>query len=163
MAISCMIVAEAGAGKSTAIEFLDPKETFIINIAGKPLPFKGWKTKYTKFDPKTKLGNIYETSDSALIVRLLDIINNDLPHIKNIVIDDLQYLSSFEYMARADEPGFAKFNSIGKNLYNVVIKPKELREDLILFYLTHVEVDTDMNGVKRQKAKTIGKHFAYSH
>jgi hypothetical protein len=157
MATSCMIIGESGTGKSTAISYLNPDETFIINIANKPLPFKGWKSKYTKFDPKEKVGNIYETSDANIIVRLLQLISNSMPHIKTIVIDDLQYLSSFEYMHRAEETGFAKFNSIGKNLFSVVTEPKELRDDLVIFYLTHVEVDTDINGIKRQKAKTIGK------
>jgi ABC-type phosphate/phosphonate transport system ATPase subunit len=41
------IVGSSGSGKSTSIRTLDPKETFIINIASKPLPFKGWRSKYT--------------------------------------------------------------------------------------------------------------------
>ena len=47
MAQGVLIIAESGAGKSTAIETLDPKETFIINVANKPLPFKGWKSRYS--------------------------------------------------------------------------------------------------------------------
>ena len=68
-----------------------------------------------------------------------------------------QFLSAFEYMNKAEETGFAKFNSIGKAMFLTATKPKELREDLLVFYLTHVEMDTDINGVRRQKAKTIGK------
>ena len=40
------IVGPTGTGKSTSIKHLDYKETFIINVANKPLPFKGWKSKY---------------------------------------------------------------------------------------------------------------------
>ena len=43
MAQSVLIIADSGTGKSTSMRNLDPKETFIINIANKPLPFKGWK------------------------------------------------------------------------------------------------------------------------
>ena len=43
MAHGILIIAESGAGKSTSIENLDPAETFIINVANKPLPFKGWR------------------------------------------------------------------------------------------------------------------------
>jgi ABC-type oligopeptide transport system ATPase subunit len=43
MAQSVLVIAESGSGKSTSIRNLDPKETVIINIANKPLPFKGWK------------------------------------------------------------------------------------------------------------------------
>ena len=34
------IVGSTGTGKSTAIKFLDPKETYIINVAKKEIPFK---------------------------------------------------------------------------------------------------------------------------
>ena len=36
-------MGESGTGKSTSIRNLDPKTTFIINIVGKPLPFRGGK------------------------------------------------------------------------------------------------------------------------
>ena len=35
------IVGQTGTGKSTSIKHLDPKETYIINVAKKELPFKG--------------------------------------------------------------------------------------------------------------------------
>ena len=47
MAQSVLVIADSGTGKSTAIRNLNPDETFIINIANKPLPFKGWKKNYT--------------------------------------------------------------------------------------------------------------------
>ena len=39
MAQSVLVIADSGTGKSTAIRTLDPKETFIINIANKPSTF----------------------------------------------------------------------------------------------------------------------------
>lgn len=41
MANLIAIVGASGSGKSSAIRTLDPTETFIINVASKPLPFKG--------------------------------------------------------------------------------------------------------------------------
>jgi len=35
------IVGATGTGKSTSIKHLNPKETYIINVAKKELPFKG--------------------------------------------------------------------------------------------------------------------------
>jgi signal recognition particle receptor subunit beta len=35
MAQSILVIADSGTGKSTSIRTLDPKETFIINIANK--------------------------------------------------------------------------------------------------------------------------------
>jgi len=40
------IVGPSGTGKSTSIRTLDPKETFIINVARKELPFKGAEKLY---------------------------------------------------------------------------------------------------------------------
>ena len=45
MAELCAIVGNSGSGKSTSIRNLDPKSTFIINIAKKALPFKGFKKR----------------------------------------------------------------------------------------------------------------------
>ena len=41
------ILGESGHGKSTSLRNLNPEETFIIATVPKPLPFKGWKKKYT--------------------------------------------------------------------------------------------------------------------
>ena len=54
MAQSVLVIAESGAGKSTAIRNLRPEETFIINVANKPLPFKGWKNLYPIWSKRTK-------------------------------------------------------------------------------------------------------------
>lgn len=158
MASSCMIVADPGSGKSTSIEGLNPETTFVINVSGsiKDLPFKGWKKKYIAFT-KEKGGNYFETSKPTVILKLLEFIDKEMPHIKTVVIDDFQFISAFEFMDRIEEKGFEKFNSIGKNMYLIATKPKDLREDLIVFYLTHAETSSDIDGVKRTKAKTIGK------
>ena len=62
-----LIIAESGSGKSTSIETLNPKETFIINVANKPLPFKGWKNKYTIWSKENPSGNMYDKSSVANI------------------------------------------------------------------------------------------------
>lgn len=41
MANLIAVVGQSGSGKSSAIRTLKPEETFIINVASKPLPFKG--------------------------------------------------------------------------------------------------------------------------
>ena len=40
------IVGQTGTGKSTSIKHLNPKETYIINVAKKELPFKGAEKFY---------------------------------------------------------------------------------------------------------------------
>jgi len=157
MAQSILVIAESGSGKSTSIENLNPKETFVINIANKPLPFKGWKSKYVTLSKETPEGNLSNTGTPQGIIKALEHVNASRPEIKNIVIDDWQYMSSFEYFDRATEKGYDKFTQIASGLAAVAKKPKDLRDDLMVFFLTHAEESIDMDGKRRVKAKTIGK------
>ena len=157
MAHSVLVIAESGSGKSHAIQYLDPKETFIINVANKPLPFKGWKSKYPKLDPKTGKGNLSSTSSPKGILSAMEYVNVKRPEIKNLIIDDWQYMAAFEYFDRADETGYKKFTDIGQALASTAKKPAAMRDDLFVFYLTHAEESQDSRGVRKQKAKTIGK------
>ena len=43
-----MLLGKSGTGKSTSIKGLDPKETVVINVLGKRLPFKGSNSLYNK-------------------------------------------------------------------------------------------------------------------
>ena len=157
MAQSVLVIADSGSGKSTSIRDLDPKETFIINIANKPLPFKGWKKNYTAISKDNQKGNMTPVSSSAGIIKAMMHVNDKMPHIKNLVIDDWQYMSSFEYFDRANEKGYDKFTQIAANLAQVAKLPKDMRDDLYIFFLTHSEESTDVNGHRKVKAKTIGK------
>jgi hypothetical protein len=157
MAQGILIIAESGSGKSTSIEQLDPKETFIINVANKPLPFKGWKGKYMTWSKDKPTGNLYAGSSSAQIEACLKYVSEKRPEIKTIVVDDFQYMSSFEFFDRSDEKGYEKFTQIGANLARIARMPKDLREDLTIFFMTHAEESTDLEGKRKFKAKTIGK------
>ena len=157
MAQGVLIIAESGAGKSTSIETLDPKETFIINVANKPLPFKGWKKKYTVWSKDHPTGNMYDKAGPENIEACIKYVNEKRPEIKNIVIDDFQYMSSFEFFDKADEKGYEKFTKIGAHLARIARMPKDMREDLMIFFLTHAEEATDIEGRRKFKAKTIGK------
>jgi hypothetical protein len=157
MAQSTLVIAESGSGKSTSGRNLDPKETFWINIANKPLPFKGWKKNYTLISKDNPKGNMTNASSAPGIIKALKHVNDNMPHITNIVIDDWQYMSAFEYFDKAQEKGYDKFTSIATNLAQVAKYPKDLRDDLYCFFLTHSEDSTDMNGRRKVKAKTVGK------
>jgi len=157
MAQSVLIIAESGSGKSTAIENLDSSTTFIINVANKPLPFKGWKSMYTPWSKDAPKGNLYGKSGADDIIACMKYVSEKRPEIKTIVIDDFQYMSGFEYMEKALEKGYDKFTKMASNLSRVATLPKDLRDDLVIFFLTHAEESTDLEGGRRMKAKTIGK------
>lgn len=158
MAELCAIVGNSGSGKSTSIRTLDPNTTFIINVASKPLPFKGAKKSYK---PLTKegdkwIGNLYNTSDVTKINQILTMIDKTKPEIKTVVIEDAQYLMAFEAMDRATEKGYDKFSQIAANFYGVLKKVINMRDDLKVFVLTHAENTGDVLNPS-WKIKTIGK------
>jgi hypothetical protein len=156
MAQSILIIADSGTGKSTAIRELDSKETFIINVAGKGLPFKGWKKNYTAISKDNPKGNLSNVSSAGGIMKAMQHINDKMSHIKTIVIDDFQYMASFEYFDRAKEKGYDKFTDIATNIASVSKLPKDMRDDLNVYYLTHPE-EVNRNGSVLIKAKTVGK------
>jgi hypothetical protein len=158
MGQSILVIAESGAGKSTSIESLDSKETVIINVADKPLPFKGWKNSYKPWSiTENPKGNLYTSSDPSKIEKFMHYVSEEMPHIKNLVIDDFQYMSSFEFFDRMSEKGFEKFNSIGSSIAKISRTPIKLRGDLMVFFLTHAEESQDLEGRRKYKAKTVGK------
>ena len=90
-----MILGDSGTGKTTSLETLDPKETFIICSDEKSLPFKGWKKRYqTTFSNTGKLDlqntNLFNTTDVKTIKVLLEKISSDMPHVKIIIIVKLR-------------------------------------------------------------------------
>lgn len=154
------IVGETGSGKTTSLRNLNPAETFIINVAGKNLPFKGYKKNYRTLtqDPTTKKyeGNLYNTSNVDRVIQTIKLVSLTMPHVKQIIIDDSQYLMAFEAMDRAMEKGYEKFTSLAQRFYSVLKEAMSARDDLKIFILTHSDnVGDAINPM--YKMKTIGK------
>lgn len=152
------IVGETGSGKSTSIRNLDPKETFIINVAGKALPFRGFKRNYRPLvkEGDVFVGNLYNTSDVNKIGQVLKLVNKSRPEIKQVIIEDAQYLMAFEAMDRCDEKSYDKFVQIASHFYSIIKEAMAMRENLKVVVITHSEnIGDGMN--PRYKMKTIGK------
>ena len=146
------IVGATGTGKSTAIKHLDPKTTYIINVAKKELPFKGAEKLYN-----TENRNYKEVSEAIKITKLLKTISDDAPHIKTIVIEDSNYVMGFNMIAKATEPGYTKFTVMAKDMVELLQQARELREDLTTFYISHPETIEDSGEIIGYKIKTAGK------
>ena len=161
MSDSILILGDTGSGKTRSIRGLDPKETALISVIGKSLPWRGGNKQYTKYNPDTKLGNLWETRNTNSILKIFDKISTDLKliHFKNIVIDDFQYILSFEYMERAKEGGWDRFNDIGQSAYFLFTRAKILRDDLTVFFLAHIEEGIDAYGNTKTRIKTVGEKF----
>jgi ABC-type dipeptide/oligopeptide/nickel transport system ATPase component len=146
------IVGSTGTGKSTAIKHLDPKETYIINVAKKELPFKGSEKLYN-----TENKNYKEVDDANEISRLLKVISEKAPHIKNIIIEDSNYIMGFNMVAKATEVGFTKFSILAKDMVELFRTARTLRDEITVFYLTHPETIEDGGEIIGYKIKTAGK------
>jgi len=146
-------MGESGTGKSTSIRNLNPKETFIINVMNKPLPFRGYKQNYVRLSSDGADGNYYSSDSYDNISRVIKLIELKRTEIKTLIIDDFQYLMASEFMSRALERGYDKFSEIGKHAFDLLKLLPTLRDDLDIFILTHSEPNE--NG--KMKIKTIGK------
>lgn len=165
MARLIAVVGKTGTGKSTSlypykdenIEIigLNPKETLLINVSGKPLPTPNADKSY----PVGKLSegkNHYKTSDSFVVETLIKAVDENpaYKHIKNIVIDDAVYLQLFMFMDKLKEKGYDKFSDVGQAAYIPIKAAQECqREDLNIIFTYHFEENT--SGEK--KVKTAGK------
>lgn len=136
MGIPVLILGESGSGKSASLRNFKEGEVGIINVSSKPLPFK---TKLKPFN-----------SDNYMQIEAVI----KKAKAKSIVIDDAQYLQANEYMRNAKVQGYQKFTDIALNFWSLVqMVIKELPDDVIVYFLGHIE--TDANG--KEKFKTIGK------
>ena len=146
------IIGQTGTGKSTAIKHLNPKETYIINVAKKELPFKGSEKLYNAENKNYK-----EIDDANEITRLLKTISDKAPHIKNIIIEDSNYIMGFAIVSKATEVGYMKFSIMARDMVELFREARKLRDDLKVFYFSHPEVIEDGGEIVGYKIKTAGK------
>lgn len=137
MAIPVMILGESGTGKSASMRNFSKGELAIINVAGKPLPFKNDL-------PMVSTDRYPEIVNALMKMKA-----------KSAVIDDAQYLLANEFMRRSGEMGFQKFTDIAKNYWSLIAETvcKQMPDDKIVYFMSHIE--RDQNGY--EKVKTIGK------
>lgn len=162
MANTIAIVTESGFGKSTSlgnipeldIKGVNPKETLLINVKDKPLPYSGWETDYTPigFDKPPTTENYLASTEASFIIKTMQYFNANRPDIKNVIIDDFQYLIAEEFVATALKTGYEKFSRMAKNTYDVINAGLALRKGMTFVILTHSE-ETKSS----YKIKTIGK------
>lgn len=137
MGIPVLILGESGSGKSASLRNFEPTEVSVINVAGKPLPFR-------------KKLPCLPTSDYSKIKTALSKSEK-----KAFVIDDSQYLMCFEAFAKAKETGYGKFTDLALHFYDLIQHViRNLAPDVVVYFLHHTELDSNTS---RIKAKTLGK------
>lgn len=135
MGIGVLILGHSGSGKSTSMRNCTADRFGVINVQGKPLPFR---TKMQTFD----------TDEYSKVIGALK-----ASKAPSMVIDDSQYLMSHEYMYRASEVGYQKYSEIGQHFFQLLETIRQMPDDRIVYLMHHIELDE----AGREKAKTVGK------
>lgn len=148
MSTTTLILGPSGSGKSTSLRNLNCESTYIFGILDKPLPFRGYRKKYS-----SEKKNYHVSDDYRTLLSYIKAINERRPDITTLVIDDFQYLLAHEFMNRVSERGYDKYSELALHAWSVIKALTETRDDLHCFVLTHS--DADQNG--NMKIKTIGK------
>lgn len=139
MAVLGMINGDAGTGKSTSIRTLSKEDYSLVNVSGKPLPFRGGSEKQT-----------YNTDNYDDIIMYIKRTPKPI-----IIIDDATFLMTNPFMRNAKDHvrGYDQYNEIAGNFHNLIRECAKLPFDKTVYFLGHITRDED----GREHFKTIGK------
>jgi hypothetical protein len=139
--VPVLIYGKSGTGKSTSLRNFKNEDIAIINVLGKPLPFRNTlKNIVTTDDYATVLENIKKTSR------------------KIVVIDDAGYLITNQFMRTHSKGGggnavFAVYNELADNFWNLISEIKKIPGGKTVYFIMH----EDVNEFGVYRPKTIGK------
>lgn len=136
----CVIVyGRSGVGKSRSLKEFKEDEIYLVNVLGKPLPFKGG------------FRMVSETADVQTIMKGL----SKMP-CKIAVIDDAGYLMTKMFMdGHGGGDQFKLYNNIADTIWSLIsfIQSPAVSPDAIVYLVFHEETNDDGTN----KIRTIGK------
>lgn len=141
MGIPVLLLGKSGSGKSASLRNFQTGEVGIINVLGKPLPFKG------------KLPSVV-TDSYDMVYAVISKSKTD-----SIVIDDAGYLMTNQFMRGHASTGagnaiFSFYNDLGDRFWSLVrFVVEKTPENKIVYFIMH----EDKNDFGDIKPKTIGK------
>ena len=100
MARLVLVISKSGTGKSSSLRNLKKGEASVVLCSGKELPFR---SDISTMVPKTHLE----------VISAIERANAPI-----VVIDDANYLMSFEEMNRATEIGYVKFTQMATHMFD---------------------------------------------
>ena len=150
MAKTILLVGKTGTGKTTSIRTLDPKETVILRVINRTLPFK-FEGIYGR-----EQKNMFSTPTYEEVLKALAWCDKQ-PNVKNIVITDGTYIIRQEYFKLANQKGYDKYTGFAVHMQQILKAIQDLRSDIKVFMEYHVENVVNENGVIEYKPSTVGK------
>lgn len=141
MGIPVLIIGKSGSGKSASLRNFQPGEVGIVNVLGKPLPFRNQL-------------QAVQTDDYKKVYTAITKAKTDC-----IVIDDSGYLMTNQFMRGHSSTGagnaiFTFYNDLGDQFWHLVRYVVEnLPPQRVVYFMMH----EDKNDFGDVKPKTIGK------
>lgn len=141
MAIPVLIIGKSGSGKSASLRNFKEEDIDIINVIGKPLPFK----------------NNFKTFNSDNYDKIRKAIDKSQKDI--MVIDDAGYLLTNEFMRKHSQFSsgnavYTMYNNLADNFWSLIEYIKNNKnEKKIVYIIMHEEKDEDGD----LRPKTVGK------
>lgn len=133
--VPILLIGKSGSGKSTSLRNFKKDEVAVINVLGKPLPFRS-DIKAVKLD------------DYDNILNQIKMTKKDV-----IVIDDANYLITNEFMEKSSIRGYDKYNEIANHFFELINGIKNIEGGKTVYLIMHEDTDEEGN----VKPKTIGK------
>ena len=133
--VPILLIGKSGSGKSTSLRNFKKDEVAVINVLGKPLPFRS-DIKAVKLD------------DYANILNQIKLTKKNV-----IVIDDANYLITNEFMKNSSIKGYDKYNEMANHFFELINGIKNIEGGKTVYLIMHEDVDDNGN----VKPKTIGK------
>lgn len=148
------IMGESGSGKTTSMRDLDPATTFYIDCDKKGLSWKGWKNQYS-FEKH----NYMATDQIGTVAQLLEKISSqeNMKHIKVVVIDTLNGLMMADEVRRMKEKGFDKWQDLAQCIWELLDSLYTFRDDLTVIVVCHSQTQKEDDGYTFTRIKTSGK------
>lgn len=135
MSVLVMVYGQSGTGKSTSLRNFKNEEVAVVNVSGKPLPFRGDIKPYNSDNYQKIMAAISQTER------------------KSIVIDDATYLMVNEFMRTAKQTGYQKYTDMACSFNQLIEFAASLPDDKIVYFMGH----SDQSDDGREHFKTIGK------
>ena len=137
MAVLVMVYGQSGTGKSSSLRNFKQEDVYVINVSGKPFPFRN-------------ANNIssFATDNYKKLVEQLTSCQQ-----KSIVIDDATYLMVNEFMRQAKVTGYQKYTDMAYNFNYLIEWCGKLPADKIVYFIGH----SDQRDDGSEHFKTIGR------
>ena len=148
------IAGESGTGKTTSMRKLDPDTTLYIDCDKKGLSWKGWKADFNGANK-----NYLVTDFPQVALNALRKVNEqeNMKHIKVVVVDTINGLMVADEMRRSKEKGYDKWQDLAQSIYELIDYSLTMRDDVTVVFVAHTQTGHDENGYMFTRIKTSGR------